>query len=55
MKRYIPVFILMALASAFFAGCASEQTDEASATVPWGKPASFEGAGVGLPNMSQQE
>jgi hypothetical protein len=51
MKRFLPIFLLMALAGAFLAGCKTDESDEAQATVPWGRPADFEGAGVGLPQM----
>jgi hypothetical protein len=51
-KRFIYIMILAALASCF-AGC--KTSEEASGTVPWGAPASFEGAGVGLPQMDKQD
>lgn len=55
MKRHLPLILLLVLASAFFAGCATKSAEEseANATVPWGKPADFEGAGVGLPQMTE--
>jgi hypothetical protein len=49
-KRLFYLFVAIAM-TLFLAGC--ETTNEAAGTVPWGAPASFEGAGVGLPNMNE--
>ena len=51
MKKRMLYLFLAALFAAFLAGC--KTVDDASGTVPWGHPADFEGAGVGLPNLSE--
>lgn len=53
MKKHLFYLIGLALLTSFLAGCGT--TDEASGTVPWGAPASFEGAGVGLPQMEEKD
>jgi len=51
MKPHIFLFLAAMFATFLLAGC--ETTDEAASTVPWDAPASFEGAGVGLPTISE--
>jgi hypothetical protein len=51
MKPHIFFMLAAIFALSFLAGC--ETTDEAAATVPWDAPASFEGAGVGLPTINE--
>lgn len=53
MKKHLIYLLIISILASFLAACA--QTDEASGTVPWGAPASFEGAGVGMPKMEKQD
>ena len=52
MKKHLFYILAIAALVTPFAGCHTQ--DDASNTVPWDSPASFEGAGVGLPKMTRQ-
>jgi hypothetical protein len=53
MKKHLIYLLIAAILASFLAGCAP--AEEASGTVPWGSPAKFEGAGVGLQQLDKQE
>ncbi len=55
MKKSILLILALASASLFLSGCFDPNAEEASNTVPWGAPASFEGAGPGMPNMNTKD
>jgi hypothetical protein len=54
MKKYAFLFtaLVISLLASILAGCGAP-SEEASGTVPWGGPASFEGAGLGLPQIDE--
>ena len=54
MKKHLIYLIVLSMLASFFAGCGGP-SEEASGTVPWGAPAKFEGAGIGMPKMDQQD
>lgn len=54
MKKHLVYLLILSLLASFIAGCGAP-TEEASGTVPWGAPAKFEGAGVGMPKMNDQD
>jgi hypothetical protein len=51
MKTRLILLSSLLVTAFLLSGC--ETVDEANATVPWGAPASFEGAGVGLPTINE--
>ncbi|MBN1404857.1 MAG: hypothetical protein JW942_10380 [Opitutales bacterium] len=54
MKKSLLVLLMLAGLALPFTGCL-DSSEEASGTVPWGAPSSWEGGGPGMPNMNQKD
>jgi len=54
MKKSLIYLLILSIITLPFVGCLDGSGEEASGTVPWGAPTEWEGAGPGLPNMSNQ-